>query len=55
MILLVSLLDVKMQIFSSIFDKCSILEQTQSRPNHTSYRNFHSNEFVANALRDNIG
>ena len=41
-------------IFSSIFDKCSILLQTQSRQNHTSYRNFHFNEFVANALCDNI-
>ena len=40
---------------SSIFDNCSILQQTQSRPNHTSYRNFLINEFVANALRDNIG
>ena len=40
---------------SSVFDKCSMLQQTQSRPNHTSYRNFHFNEFVANALRDNIG
>ena len=40
---------------SSIFDKCSMLEQTQSRTNHTSYRNFDFNEFVANALRDNIG
>ena len=42
-------------IFSSIFDKCSILLQTQSRQNHTSYRNFHFNEIVANALHDNIG
>ena len=32
-----------------------MLQQTQSRPNHTSYRNFHFIEFVANALRDNIG
>jgi hypothetical protein len=32
-----------------------MLEQTQSQPNHTSYRNFHFNEFVANVLRDNIG
>ena len=42
-------------IFSSIFDKYSILLQTQSRQNHTSYRNFHFNKFVANALHDNIG
>ena len=42
-------------IISSIFDKCSMLQQTQSQPNHTSYRNFHFNEFVANALHDNIG
>ena len=27
----------------------------QPRLNHTSYRNFHFNEFVADALRDNIG
>ena len=41
---------------SSIFDKCSILLlQMQSRPKHTSYRNFHFNELVANALHDNIG
>ena len=38
----------------NIFDKCSILQQTQSQQNHTSYRNFHFNEFVANALRGNI-
>jgi hypothetical protein len=31
------------------------LQQAQSLLNHTSYRNFHFNEFVANALRDNIG
>ena len=42
-------------IISSIFDRCSMLQQTQSRPNHTSYRNFHFNIFVANALSDNIG
>ena len=40
---------------TSIFDKCSILQQTQSRLNHTSYRNFNFNEFDGNALRDNIG
>ena len=40
---------------SSIFDKCSILQQTQSRQNHTTYRIFHFNEFFANALCDNIG
>ena len=34
--------------------RCSILLQTQSRQNHTSYRNFHFNKFVANALPDNI-
>ena len=32
-----------------------MLQQTQSRPNHTAYRNFHFNKFVANALRDNMG
>ena len=41
-------------IFSSIFDKCPILLQTQSRQNHKSYRNFHFNELVANASHDNI-
>jgi hypothetical protein len=40
---------------SSIFDKCSVLEQTQSRPNHTSKTKVYFNEFVANVLRDNIG
>ena len=40
---------------SLIFDKCSMLLQTQSRLNRTSYRNFHFNEFVANAMGDNIG
>ena len=39
---------------SSIFDKCSMLQQMQSGPNHTSYRNFHFSEFVANVLYDNI-
>ena len=40
---------------SSIFDKYSMLQQTQSWPNHTSYINLYVNEFVANVLRDNIG
>ena len=40
---------------SSIFDKCLMLQQTQSWPNYTYYRNFHFNEFFAIALRDNIG
>ena len=35
--------------------QCSMLQQMQSQPNHTSYRNIHFNEFVPNALRDNIG
>ena len=39
---------------SLMFDKCSMLQETQSRPNHTSNKNFHFNEFVANALHDNI-
>ena len=38
-----------------IFDKCSILQQTQSPLHHKSYWNFHFNEFVANDFRDNIG
>ena len=29
--------------------------QQQWRANHTSYRNFHFNEFIANTLRGNIG
>ena len=37
------------------FDKCSILLQTQSGLNHSSYRNFHFNEFVANPFHGNIG
>ena len=32
-----------------------MLQETQSRQNHTSYIIFYFNEFVANALRDNIG
>ena len=43
----------KKWLISSIFDKCSMLQQTHSRPNLTSYRNFHFN--VTNALHDNIG
>ena len=35
-------------IFSSIFDKC-LIYATDANPNHTSYRNFHFIEFVANA------
>ena len=31
-----------------------MVEQTQSRTNHTSYRKFNFNEFVANVLRDNM-
>ena len=42
------------QKISSIFDKCSILQQTQSQPTHTSNTKVYFNEFVANALRDNI-
>ena len=40
---------------TSIFDKCSMLQQTQSQPKHTSYTNFHFNEFATNALHDNKG
>ena len=40
---------------SSIFDKFSMLQQTQSQPNHTSNTKVYFNEVVANALRDNIG
>ena len=40
---------------SSIFDKCSILEQTIWLSNHTSHTKVYFNEFVANALCDNIG
>ena len=32
-----------------------MVEQTQSRTNHTSYRKFNFNEFVANVFRDNMG
>ena len=42
-------------LINTIFNKCSMLQQTQSRPNRTSYGNFHFNEFVANALHDNKG
>ena len=44
-----------LKLISSIFDKCSMLEQTQSRPNHTTKTKVYFNEFVANVLRDNIG
>ena len=40
---------------SSIFDKCSMLLQTIWPSNHTSHTKIYFNEFVANALRDNIG
>ena len=40
---------------SSIFDKCLILLQTIWPSNHTSHTKVYFNEFVANALRDNIG
>ena len=32
-----------------------MLQQTQSRPNHTSKTKVYFNEFVANVLHDNIG
>ena len=44
-----------MGLISLLFDKCSMLLHIQSHLNHTSYRNYHFNEFVANALCDNIG
>ena len=40
---------------SSIFDKCSILLLTILPSNHTSLTKVYINEFVANALPDNIG
>jgi hypothetical protein len=40
---------------SSIFDKCSMLEQTQSWPNQTSKAKVYFNEFITNVLRENIG
>ena len=40
---------------SSILDKCSMLERTQSQPNHTSKTKVYFNEFVANIQSDNIG
>ena len=49
------MISIRYFIFKSIFDKCSMLEQTQSRPNHTSKTKVYVNEFVANVLRDNIG
>ena len=45
----------KNALISSIFDKCSMLLQTIWPSNHTSHTNVYFNEFVANALRDNIG
>ena len=38
----------------TLFDKSSILQPMQSQLNHTSYINFHLNELIANALRNNI-
>jgi hypothetical protein len=32
-----------------------MVEQTQSLKNHTSYRKFYFNEFMANVLLDNMG
>ena len=32
-----------------------LIQQRASQPNHTLYRKFYLNEFVANVLRDNIG
>ena len=32
-----------------------LLSYPASHPNHTSYRKFYFNEFVANALRDSMG
>ena len=52
---LLIVIEIKEMQISSIFDKCSMLEQTQSQPNHTSKTKVYFNEFVANALRDNIG
>ena len=40
---------------SSIFDKCSILEQTIWLSNHTSHTEVYFNDFFANALCDNMG
>ena len=40
---------------SSIFDKSSILVQMIWPSNHTSHTEVYFNEFVANALCDNIG
>ena len=37
------------------FDKCSMLQQTKSRQNHTSNTKVYVNEFVANVLHDNMG
>ena len=48
----ISIHKVQQWPISSIFNKCSMLQQKQSRPN----RNFHYNEFVVgNVLRDNLG
>ena len=57
---LVTFFEIKTNIEFSFFghnliDIWQMLQQMQWRPNHTSYRNFHFNEFVVNALRDNIG
>ena len=45
----------KKEAISSIFDKCSILEQTIWPSNHTSHTKVYFNEFVSNALHENIG
>ena len=47
--------DLTEDSISSIFDKCSILLQTIWPSNHLSHTKVYFNEFVANALRDNIG
>ena len=51
----ISQTELEIWTISSIFVKYSILQQTQSRPDHSSNTKVYFNEFVGNALRDNIG
>ena len=47
--------ELVMYIFYQYFQGDFGLQQTASWPNHTSYRKFNFNEFVANVFHNNIG
>ena len=47
--------ELVMYIFNQYFQEDFRLQQTASRPNHTSYRNFDFNKCFANVFHNNIG